>query len=63
MDNPTFSNEFKEKIKKFLIRQFNVNPSDREIEESCLSLFYIGRAHARANKLRRNKVNLESKNS
>lgn len=53
MDNSTFSKECKERIKKFLIKEFKVNPAVQEVEESCVSLFYIGRAHARAEQLRK----------
>lgn len=44
---PTFDQKYKEKVRKFIIRKFGVTPTDAEVEESCQSLFYIGRAHAR----------------
>jgi len=50
---PTFSKEYIAQMKAFLRARFSVDVSDEIVLESCHSLFYIGRAHARCEALRK----------
>ncbi|MFZ2206537.1 MAG: hypothetical protein WAV29_03645 [Microgenomates group bacterium] len=54
MINLTFNPQIKNKIKKYLIKVCKVkDPTEEIILESCQSLYYIGRAHARCELLRK----------
>ena len=43
----TFSDDYKKRVKAFLEAKFNVSLTDEDVLESCLSLYYIGKARAR----------------
>lgn len=44
----TFDNQFKSKVKNFLINKCKIkNPIEANILESCQSFYYLGRAHLR----------------
>lgn len=48
-----FPQVHKNKVRAFLRAKFHVEPTETIVLESCQSLFYLGRAHARCEALRK----------